>query len=277
MKKILTALMLVLAISLAGCKEKKVYNQADIAGQDVLQPGSDVDWIGLYLRAHELDSIKKVAEVQSLRAGYPMEPLPDSVSTLWDNMLNEILLRHGDIAFDKMYDNHRDDIERYLRLDFIHYGFITKVYLPYKATVSTKEKYGEICIGTLERELAKAQSTIMYTQQVPSHYGSLLEDLFYAYVNYEKNDKALALSDDLLAFLASGYGQVSAEYAKVLAEKATLCHATGSDYSAVVTARQAIALYDRLLAAPAADEAAAAELKAQKEKLAEKISLWQAK
>lgn len=260
---------------MAGCKGKKVYTETDIKKEEVLSPGVDVDWIGLYLRAHELDSLKNVAEVSSAKAGQPFEQLPDSINALWSNMMNEILLRRGNVAFDMMYNTHRDDIRRYLRLDFINYGFITKVYLPYKATVSTREQYGEICIEELEKEMEKANMTMMYAQQVPSHYEHLLKDLFYAYVNYDKNSEALAMCDQVLNYFATNYGTDTFEYANMLNNKASLLHKTGSTYSATITAKQALATYDKLLVSEGLDDHLAADILKEKEKLSEKITAWQ--
>lgn len=260
----------------AGCKGKKqVYTEADVKEKDVLAPGTDVDWIELYLRAHELDSVKKVAEVAAAKLGQPMEALPDSIPQIWDAILNEVLLRHGNIAFDGIFDYHRADIARYLRLDFINYGFITKVYLPYKATVSTKEEYGEICIRELEREMEKAQMSIMLGQQVPSHYEHLLYDLFYAYINYDQDDKALQMSEEVLQYLSANTGEDSREYANMLTNKANLCHKTGNAYSALITAKRALGIYEKLLSEPSQDEATRQKMIEDRDKLQEKLKLWQ--
>ena len=49
--------MLVLCI--AGCRniQKKVYVQSDLK-EEIKDPSKDVDWIGIYIRCHELDSLK---------------------------------------------------------------------------------------------------------------------------------------------------------------------------------------------------------------------------
>ena len=158
MKRI--AVVLMMALLITGCqgKKKQVFTEEDLEEQIGIKP--DVDWIGLYVRAHELDSLKNIAEVTAARNGSPMPALPDSVKALWDEMGAMMLLRNGEKAFD-IYDTHREDIENYLRLDFLNYGFITKVYLPYKATISTREEYGEICIAELEKEFAKVQQQLM--------------------------------------------------------------------------------------------------------------------
>ena len=180
MKRLAVVLLLAL-ICFGGCrnngKKKDVFYQSDLKEEAI--PGIAVDWIGLYIRCHELDSIKNVAEVAARQAGHPFPTLPDSVPTLWDGMMGDILLRNGDSAFGT-FDSHRQDIADYLRMDFINYGFITKVYLPYKAMKSTREEYGDICIKELETEFDKAQMSIYYTGQTPSHYESMLMDLFYA-------------------------------------------------------------------------------------------------
>ncbi|MBQ3660143.1 MAG: hypothetical protein II963_08325 [Bacteroidales bacterium] len=274
MKRVVVVIMLALCI--AGCRnnQKKEYYQSDLKEDTV--PNKDVDWIGLYIRCHELDSLKNLAEVGARQQGHPYEALPDSVGTIWSNMLNEILLRRGSVAFG-MYDSHREDIAKYLRLDFINYGFITKVYLPYKATQSTREEYGEICIKELENEMAKAQMGLMYGGPVPSHYENLLNDLFLAYVNYEHNDKALDLCEEILAYMSNRYGEESREYANMLNNKANLCNNTGSAYSAAVAARRAISIYDKLIADPATEADTRAKLKEEKEKLEGKLQLWQGK
>ena len=267
-------MMLTLCL-MAGCKGKKVYNETDLKNEETLDAKTSVDWITLYIRAHELDSLKQVAEVAKAKTGSPFEQLPDSVNALWSNMLNEILMRNGDVAFDQIFDNHRADIQRYLRFDFINYGFITKVYLPYKATVSTKEQYGDICISELEKEMQKADMTLMYSGQTPDYYEHLLNDLFYAYVNYNKDNEALALCDKVLKYFASNIGTDTYEYANMLNNKANLCHKTGSAYSAIIVGKQAIAAYDKLLTLADLDEHRAADIHLKREKLSEKVKTWQ--
>ena len=108
MKKVF--IVLLLALCIVGCRnnQKKVYLQSDVKeGNNV--SNTDVDWIGLYVRCHELDSIKNIVEQSAARSGQPFPALPDSVGALWSSMLNEILLRHGDYAFG-LYDSHRADI-----------------------------------------------------------------------------------------------------------------------------------------------------------------------
>ena len=298
MKKVVIILMLAVCL-VAGCKGKKqVYTEADVKVKDVLAPGTDVDWIALYLRAHELDSVKNVAEMNAVKVGQPMETLPDSIPLIWDAMLKEVLLRHGEEAFDNLFENHRSDIARYLRLDFINYGFITKVYLPYKATVNTQEDYGEICIRELESEMEKAQMSMMLSHQVPSHYEHLLKDLFFAYVNYGKNDKALNLCEEVLQYLGANYGEDSMEYANTLNNKANICHNMGNNYSAMIAAKQAIEIYNHILTSTGKDDDhdadhedheehdehhheedhdsnAIVQIIEERDKLLEKLKLWQ--
>lgn len=268
--------VIILALCIAGCRnnQKKEFSQSDLKEEAV--QNNDVDWIGIYIRCHELDSLKNIVENGAKQQGRPYEPLPDSVGALWSNMLSEILLRRGDVAFG-IYDSHREDIAKYLRLDFINYGFITKVYLPYKATQVTMEEYGEICIKELENEMAKAQMGLMYGGPVPSHYENLLNDLLLAYVNYERNDEALDLCEEILAYMSKQYGEESREYANMLNNKANLCYKTGSAYSAAVAAKRAISIYDKLIADPATDAGTRDALKEGKEKLEGKLQLWQGK
>ena len=265
-----------LALCFAGChnNQKKVFYQSDVKEDPNF--GKDVDWIGLYIRCHELDSIKNVAEVAAQKAGQPMPALPDSVNVIWSTMLNEILLRHGERAFE-LFDTHRSDIEKYLRMDFINYGFMTKVYLPYKATQSTREEYGEICIKELESEMQRAQISIVYSRQTPSHYENLMKDLYYAYVNYEQYDKAYALGEEMLSYYAGNYGEESRDFANMLNNKANLCNNMGNAYSAMIAAKRAISIYEKLLADPAMDQDTRATVTADKEKLEGKLQLWQGK
>ena len=169
-------MILVALLCFAGCRNKKkdVLTQSDLP-EEIIHD-SDVDWIGLYIRCHELDSIKNVAEAAARKAGQPMLDLPDSVPELWNSMMGNLLMRNGDNAF-ATFDSHRKDIADYLRLDFINYGFITKVYLPYKAMKSTREEYGDICIKELENEFDKAQLSIYYNGVTPSHYENMLMDM----------------------------------------------------------------------------------------------------
>ncbi|MBO4557552.1 MAG: hypothetical protein J5693_02970 [Bacteroidales bacterium] len=273
------AIVLTIALLIAGCqgrnKQQKVFYESDI--KEEIRHNEAVDYIEIYLRAHDLDSLKQVVEMDQARAGRPMPALPDSVNQLWSNMLNEILLRRGEVAFDIMFDTHRKDIADYLRMDFINYGFITKVYLPYKATVSTREEYGEICIKELEQEFIKAQQGLMMGQGIPSHYEHLLMDLFYAYVNYEQNDKALNLCDEILAFFDATGGKNSLNYANMLCNKANLLNNTGSAYSAAIAARQAIKIYEDYMAAAKGDEPDLEKVAADKKSMEEKLKLWQEK
>ena len=275
MKRIVVIMMMLLCI--AGCrskKEKNVLTQSDLK-QDIISD-TDVDWIGLYIRCHELDSIKNVAEETARKGGHTFAALPDSVPELWNGMMGDLLMRNGDNAF-ATYDSHRKDIADYLRMDFINYGFITKVYLPYKAMKSTREEYGDICIKELETEFDKAQMNIYYTGQTPSHYENLLMDLFYAYLNYEHNDKALGLCDMILQYLESHYGSECLSYANMLSNKANLCNNMGSAYSASVAAKRAIGIYDKILSESALDESSLETAKEEKKKMEDKLQLWQKK
>ncbi|MBQ9584245.1 MAG: hypothetical protein IJR25_07995 [Bacteroidales bacterium] len=247
MKRIVVVMML--ALMLFGCREKKkVYYETDVEQVPEQMSPYDVDWIGLFIRCHELDSIKSVAEVTSQRGGRPMPPLPDSLDAIWQEMTSRILMRQGSEAFG-LYESHRDDIERYLRLDFINYGFVTRVYLPYKATQSTKEEYGEICIDELKKELTKAQRSIMLGEGIPSHYESLLMDLFYAFVNNSRNEEALAMCNEILAYYDATNAAGTIKYAEMLGRKASLSHDNGNAYTAVVSAKQAIKIYKDNMAA----------------------------
>ena len=276
MKKILTALMLVLAVALAGCKEKKPFIQSDIKQDNVLAPGQDVDWIGLYLRAHDLDSLKDVAVEGSRKIGIALPALADSVPALWEEWTNLLLLRKGKQAFD-LFDSHRRDFADYLRFDFINYGFMTQVYLPYMATVNTKEDYGKICIEELEGEFVKAQQSIMAGNPIPSHYENLLIDLFYAYANFNENDRALTLIDEILAYTSANYGEDSPKYATMLCNKANLCHNMGNSYSAAVAARRAIAIYGNCLSSDRYGEEERAKMIKEKSGIEAKLDLWQQK
>ena len=275
MKRVIVVIML--ALCLAGChnnKKKGAISQADL-NDEVIAP-ENVDWIGLYIRCHELDSIKNVAEAAAASLGQPMETLPDSIPALWDTMLGEMLLQHGDNAFD-LFDSHRKDIEDYLRLDFIYYGFITKVYLPYRAMKCTKEEYGVICIDELEKEYAKAEWVFYKTGQAPSHYEHMLMDLFYAYLNYDKNDQALSLCDSILQYLGDTYSEESLGYANMLSNKAHLCGNMGSTYTAIITAKRAIGIYGKILANPSLSQDVIETATKEKKKLEDKLQLWQKK
>lgn len=278
MKRIFTVLTLAALLAFAGCKEKKTYTQSDIKQDSVLAPGTDVDFIGLYLRAHDLDSIKNVAVAQRAKAGMPMPALPDSLGKMWDEWTGMILLRQGEKAFD-FYDSHREDFAKYLRLDFIGYGFTTQVYLPYMATTHTEEEYGEICIRELESEFVKVQQQIMAGLPVPSHYDNLLNDLFFAYANFGESQRALTLSEEMLSYTKATYGEKSLPYANTLNNKANLCHNMGNAYSAGVAARQAVAIYDALLkeAQAKGDEEQVEPISEKKNALEEKLKQWSAK
>ena len=265
---------MMLALMIAGCQgKKKVYYQTDVIPEEET---TDVDYIALYLRCHELDSIKDLAVSAAARNGRPFEALPDSVGDKWNTLIGLILNRKGEQAFG-FYDANRDDFARYLRADFINYGFITRVYLPYKATVSTREQYGDICIAELEKEYIRVQQGIMMGQGVPSHYESLLNDLFYAYLNYERYDEASPICDQMLAFQQVTRGEKSPEYASVLAKKADLLHRSGSDYSATVAAKQALQIYDACLASPMVKEAQAQQISEAKGALEASLKEWQGK
>lgn len=275
MKKVVVVMMLALCI--AGCrnnKKQEVFTQSDLK-QDIVAT-EDIDWIGLYVRSHELDSLKNLAEAGARSMGQPMPALPDSVGQIWSSMLNEMLMQNGDNAFG-LFESHRKDIEDYLRLDFIYYGFITKVYLPYKAMRSTREEYGEICIKELQDEYAKAETTIMYTGQVPSHYDNLLKDLYYAYLNYGYNDAAMEMCDRILRYLENNYGEENLSYVNMLSNKAHLCGNMGNIYSAMVAAKRAIILYDKIIANPASDEVTVQSATEEKKKLEDKLQQWQGK
>ena len=264
-----------LALMLAGCHgKKKVYYESDVIEGE--EAGVDVDYIALYLRCHELDSIKDLAVTAAAKSGTPFEALPDSLNEIWNNLIGMILTRKGDQAF-SYYDAHRADFARYLRLDFINYGFITKVYLPYKATVSTREQYGDICIAELEKEYVRAQQGLMMGQGLSSHYESLLNDLFYAYKNYDRYEDALNMSEQMMAFAQMAHGEVSAEYASVLVKKADVQHAMGSDYSAMITAKQALQIYDACLKSPVVNEAQAQQISEARSGLEAMLKEWQGK
>ena len=272
MKRIFVVMML--ALMIAGCQgKKKVYYQSDVKVDEELENAKGVDYLTLYIRCHELDSIKDSAVAAALKGGHPFEALPDSVAKNWDDMIGLILTRQGERAF-QFYDNHRQSIADYLRLDFLNYGFITRVYLPYKATVSTQEEYGDICISELEKEFIKAQQGLMMGMGVPSHYENMLMELFHAYVNYGHNDQALDLCNEILAFIQVTYGPESENYANMLNNKANLCNNMGSGYSAAIAAKQAIAIYDKCLA-EGGDEERMAKIAGEKSKLEEKLKLWQ--
>ena len=273
MKKIVVVLML--ALCFAGCRNnQKMYTQSDLK-EDIGVTNTDVDWIALYIRCHELDSLKNILETGAVRSGKPMPALPDSVGVLWTTMLNEILLRHGNNAFG-LYDSHRQDIANYLRADFINYGFITKVYLPYKATVSTQEEYGDICIKELEEEFSKCQMTMMYNRQEPSHYEDVLKQLFFAYANYGKWNEASQFCDMVLSYLGGKYGESSREYANMLGNKADLYGKTGSCYSATIAGKRAVGVYEKHLADHGLDAEMRAKISEDKTKLEEKIRQnWQ--
>lgn len=270
MKRILVVLMM--AILIAGCKEKqKVYYESDVKEDENLV--NSVDYISLYVRCHELDSIRDVAVTAARKGGIPLQALPDSVGQIWDVMMKMILTRQGERAFG-LYETHKQTIADYLRLDFLNYGFITQVYLPYEATVKTKEEYGDICIKELEKEFIKAQQQLMMGMDIPSHYENMLMDLFYAYANNNRNDEALALCEEILAFIRANYGEESANYATMLNNKANLCNNMGSSYSAMIAAKQAIRIYDKCIA-EGGDEQRIQTLEEEKKNLEEKLKLWQ--
>ena len=275
MKRIIVVILMAL-LCFAGCRNKKkdVLTQSDLPEEIIYD--SDVDWIGLYIRCHELDSIKNVAEAAARQAGQPMPALPDSVPELWNSMMGNLLMRNGDAAF-ATFDSHRKDIADHLRLDFINYGFITKVYLPYKAMKSTREEYGDICIKELENEFDKAQLSIYYNGVTPSHYENMLMDLFYAYVNYGHNNAALELCDLIMQYLEQNYGTENLSYANMLSNRANLNHDMGNGYTATITAKRALALYDKLLAGDSLDEKGRNTATTEKKKLEDKLQLWQGK
>lgn len=276
MKRIFTLVMLVLAIALAGCKEKKTYVQSDIKQDSPLAPGTDVDWIGLYMRARDLDSLKNVAVEANQRAGLQMPSLPDSVPAIWDEWNNLILLRKGGSAF-SLFESHRQNFADYLRFDFINYGFITQVYLPYMATVNTEEDYGQICIRELETEFVNVQQKLMMGGPVPSHYESLLMDLFFSYANFGEEQRALSLIEEILSYTSATYGEMSPKYATMLCNKANLCNNTGNAYSAAVAARRAIAIYDQCLAAGGQDAETIEQMQSERSAMEAKLKLWQGK
>ena len=275
MKKVFVVLMLALCI--AGCRnnQKKVFTQSDLK-EEFKDESNDIDWIGMYVRCHDLDSIKNIFEANAAKNGNPMPALPDSVEAIWNNMLSEILLRHGRIAFG-LYDIHREDIANYLRADFINYGFITQVYLPYKAAVSTREEYGDICIKELEEALQKAEMTRMYGGYEPSHYEDVLKQLYLAYINYEKYDEAAPFCDIVLSYLRDKYGEESLDYANMLNNKANMCNNMGSGYSAMIAGKRAVGIYEKLIADPALDPERRAKITEDKKKLEDKLQLWQGK
>ena len=263
-----------LALMLFGCKEKKqVYFESDVIPEE---ERLDVDYIALYLRCHELDSIKDLAVKAAAANGQPFEALPDSVNQKWNTLIGLILNRKGEQAFG-YFDANRLDFARYLRADFINYGFITRVYLPYKATVSTREEYGDICISELEKEYFRVQQGIMMGQRIPSHYESLLNELFYAYQNFDRLEDAAAMCEQMLAFAQVSHGEKSPEYAAVLVKKADMLHKGGSSYSATVAARQALQIYDACLKSPAVKEADAQQISEAKSDLEAKLKEWQGK
>lgn len=275
MKKVVVVLMLVLCI--AGCRnsQKRVYTQSDLK-EEIKNPNTDVDWISLYIRCHELDSLKNILETNAAKNGTPMPALPDSVGAIWSSMLNEILLRHGNNAFG-LYDIHREDIANYLRADFINYGFITQVYLPYKATVSTREEYGDICIKELEEAVSQAEMTRMYGGYEPSHYEDALKQLYLAYINYERYDQASPFCEIVLSYLRDKYGEDSIEYANMLNNKANMCNNMGSGYSAMVAGKLAVSIYEKLIADPGLDPERRNKISEDKKKLEDKLQLWQGK
>lgn len=272
MKKILVVMLL--ALMMFGCKEKKkVYYESDVIEEEAR---SDVDYIALYLRCHELDSIKDLAVKAAAASGKPFEALPDSVNQKWNGLIGLILNRKGEQAFE-FYDANRVDFARYLRADFINYGFITRVYLPYKATVSSREEYGEICIAELEKEFVRIQQGLMMGQGIPSHYESLLNELYYAYMNYGRYEEAAGMCDQMLAFAQVAHGEKSPESAAVLAKKADMLQKGGSSYSATVAAKQALQIYDACLSSPAVKEADAQQISEAKSALEAKLKEWQGK
>ncbi|MBP5506105.1 MAG: hypothetical protein J6X89_08425 [Bacteroidales bacterium] len=274
MKRIVVVMML--ALLLAGChgKKKEVYYQTDVEQDMGLR--TEVDWVGLYVRCHELDSLKKGVEIAGLKAGDPLPALPDSLTKLWEDMTTKIVMRDGEGAF-ALYDSHREDIEKYLRLDFLNYGFITKVYLPYKATVSSREEYGKICIEELEKEFSKAQETLRMGGGIPSHYDDMLLDLFLAYVNYDRLQEADGMCGEIMAYYKAMGKENTLQYADMLGHKAELYHRMGSNYTSVISANQAIKMYDDFLKSGTLGEDQAKKVLDSKAALESKLKEWQKK
>ncbi len=274
MKKYAFVLALAL-LAAAGChnSQKKVYTGSDLKEQPGPVDNKEVDYLGLYYRAHELDSLRNVAEKGAEQCGVPFEALPDSVTRMWNDMIGYMVARNGDTAFG-IYESHRSDFDRYLRLDFISYGFLTKVYLPYKATRSTKEEYGKICVEELENAYVKALKTKMQTGRAPSHYPNLLKDLFYAFVNNGMDQEALDFCNkEVLGDIYAREGE-SLNYANMLTNRAHLYNRLGQKYSASVSAKQAIAVFEKISGdalCSEADRCAAAKAKAS---LEENLKNW---
>lgn len=275
MKKIVFALALALLFA-AGChnSEKKVYTGSDIKEQNAPVDNKEVDYLGLYYRAHELDSLRNLAEIGAAKSGMPFEALPDSVTRMWNDLIGYMIARNGDTAFG-IYESHRADFDRYLRLDFISYGFLTKVYLPYKATRSTKEEYGKICVQELETAYVKALRTKIQTGQTPSHYPNLLKDLFYAYINNGQDQDALDFCNkEVLVDIYDREGE-SLNYANVLTNRARLYHRLGQKYSASVSAKQAISVFEKIAGDNSYSEKDRADAAEAKASLEENLKQWQ--
>ena len=273
-RTIIVAIALLFAV--AACKNnQKVYYESELKKDQIMPEGTDVDWIALYLRCHDIDSIKNVALENMRLSGAPVVDIPDSLGQLWNEFNGWILHRNGRIAFDELYDKRRDDFARYLQLDFINYSFTTMVYLPYKATTTTKEDYAGICIRELEREYVKAQQKIMFTQQMPDYYESLQMQLLYAYINGGRENDALAFCDELLSYAKTTYGEDSISYATMLNNKANLCNNMGNAYSAIVSAKRALSIYDKCLSELEPSDPEYEQLKEEKASLEAKIKLWQ--
>ncbi len=275
MKKIAFALALALLFA-AGChnSEKKESAGSDLKEQDAPVENNDVDYLGLYYRAHELDSLRNLAEIGAAKSGMPFEALPDSVTRMWNDLIGYMIARNGDTAFG-IYESHRADFDRYLRLDFISYGFLTKVYLPYKATRSTREDYGKICVQELEMAYVKALRTKMQTGQTPSHYPNLLKDLFYAYINNGRDQEALDFcNSEVLVDIYDREGE-SLNYANTLTNRAHLYNRLGQKYSASVSAKQAISVFENIAGDNTYSEKDRASAAEEKAKLEEKLKLWQ--
>ena len=139
MKRIVVVMML--ALMLFGCREKKkVYYETDVEQVPEQMSPYDVDWIGLFIRCHELDSIKSVAEVNVAVMGMMVIMMP--------------------IFFFAMYEKNGRPLEVYLG-HFIEAIFIRPKKRPYKTDnyyaalmrlAKTEQEVEEIVRASMEQE-----------------------------------------------------------------------------------------------------------------------------
>ena len=274
---LVAAAMFVFACGNNGSNNGGTESDSALAAIDLEQTGMNINWRKMLNDAMALDSLK--LNISGSIPESQLSPISEEAGQAWLKFVGLLGLDKGKEAFE-YFESHEGSFAEYLRFDTLYYLFVTKVYLPGCTVRMNQGDYQRKVVDVLEKELGKADRYInssLYSGEIafPDYYEDLIMQLMFAYKNAGDKDSAYKMSGMITDYVAGRYGKDNIQYANSLCSKATLAAESGSSYTAVLTARQAIKLYRQLAGQPDMSEEDAKEAAGQADYLEGMIKEWQ--